>query len=118
MANFATNVAATQLTSIDSTEQFFDAIIRMDGYLGVIVQITSNFVGSPTDDLIVSLYNRNTVSGLYNNIADYTFTIDRGTDPSRVSIEIKNLFQFRIGVKASGGTDTHTSADMNFNLWR
>jgi len=112
---FASNVAATQLTSI-TTEQFFTTTPSLSVSEGCDVQIEVNPVGSPTDDLIVSVYARQDGSN-YDIVPFMEFTIDKGDDPSRITFVVKDVFEFRIGVRRNGSTDTITSADMDSRLW-
>jgi hypothetical protein len=108
--NFETNQAATQLTNI-TTEQYFDAIV-LDNYAGVHVQIEVNFPGSPTDDAIIAVYTR--VDGTnWDVVPLFEQTIDNGDDPSRVSFHLSGYYEFRVGIRRSGTTDTITSADQD-----
>ena len=115
--SFEANQTATQLTSITNTEQFFDSIPLLDVYEGCVVQIDIDFVVSPTDDMVVSIYVRQDGTN-YDIVPFLQFTVDKGTDPSRISFVIRDVYEFRVGVKASGATDTHTSADMDSRRWR
>lgn len=113
---FASNVAATQLTNI-TTEQFFSTIPSLSVDEGCVVQIEANPVASPTDDLIVAVYGRQ--DGTNFDITPlFEFTIDRANDPGRLTFVVKDVFEFRVGVRRSGTTDTITSADMDSRLWQ
>ncbi len=114
--SFEANQTATQLTSITDTEQFFSTIPSLSGYDGCVVQIDVNFVVSAVDDMIVSVYARQDGTN-YDIVPFYQFTVDKDTDPSRITFVVKDVYEFRVGVKSSGGTDTHTSADMDSRRW-
>ena len=115
--SFEANVAATQLLSITNTEQFFDSVPLLDVYEGCVVQIDVDFVATPTDDMIVSVYARQ--DGVnFDILPFFSFTVDKGTDPQRLSFVVKDVYEFRVGVKASSTTDTHTSADMDSRRWQ
>ena len=105
---------ATQLTSI-STEQFFDVNILPNPGELVHVEVEVDFVGSPTDDMIVAVYRTlDDTSENWDDVADLEFVIDKGTDPNKASFLLSGGFKHRIGVRRDGSTDTHTSADMSF----
>lgn len=112
---FAGNVAATQLTSI-TTEQFFSVTPSLSVSEGAVVQVDVNFPASPTDNAIVAVYARQDGSNF--DIEPFMeFEIDNGNDPSRVTFIVKDVFEFRVGVRRSGTTDTITDADMDSRLW-
>ena len=114
--SFESNQASTQLTSI-TTEQFFSTVPLLDVYEGVVIQIEVNPVASPTDDLIVACYARQDGTN-YDVVPFLEFTIDKADDPSRVTFVVKDVYEFRVGVRRSGTTDTITSADMDSRRWR
>ena len=114
--SFESNQAATQLTSI-TTEVFFSVTPTLDVYEGCVVQIEVNPVASPTDDLIVAVYGRQDGTN-WDIVPFLEFTIDKADDPSRVTFVVKDVYEFRVGVRRSGTTDTITSADMDSRRWR
>lgn len=102
--------SATQLTSI-TTEQFFDVVPQLNPGESAHVTVEVNFPGSPTDDAIISIYG--TIDGTnYDDTALFAFMMSRSIDPHQVSFLVSGVYQFRVGVKRSGTTDTFTSADM------
>ena len=110
-------VASTQLTSVTSTEQFFSQTPQLSPGETAHVEIELNPVTSPTDNLVVSVYGTlDTSTQSWDEVALFSFEIDKGTDPNKASFKINDVFSFRVGVKAAGGTDTHTSVDMNHRV--
>lgn len=109
---WSTETAATQLTSITS-EQFFDQTPTLTPGETVHVQVSVDFPSSPTDDAIVSIYA--SLDGTdYDLTPRVQLRLLRMIDPNRVSVTLTGMYQFRVGVKRSGTTDTLTSADMSF----
>lgn len=108
---------STQLTSITNTEQFFSQTPTLNPGEVAHVQVDVDFVGSPTDNMIISVYT--TLDDSSENWDDTPFMIfelDNDTDPNAVSFLVHGVYKFRVGVKASGATDTHTSADMSHRV--
>lgn len=108
--------AATQLTSIAATEKFFDDEPNADPNVTVDVEIDSDFVSTPTDDMLISVYGTLDGGTDYDDTPRLQLRADNGTDPNQVGFQTFGIFQYRVGVVASGATDTHTSADMNNRL--
>jgi len=103
---------ATQLVSI-TTEQFFDKKPILNPGETCQVEIDCDFPGSPTDNLVVSVYA--TLDGSNFDIVPlFSQEIDNGDDPSRITLTLSGIYGFRIGVSRSGTTDTITSADMSY----
>lgn len=114
---WGSKTGATQLTSISDTEQFFDATPALNPRELCQVEVDVNFVGTPTDDMIISLYG--TLDATSEDWDDTPFrqlAVSNAIDPNKVSFPVGGVYKFRVGVKASGSTDTHTSADMNYRL--
>lgn len=107
--------SATQLTSI-TTEQFFDDEPQADPNEFVDVEIDVNFPASPTDDAIVAVYGTLDGGTDYDDTARLEFIIDNGTDPNQKGFNTFGIYQYRVGVRRSGSTDTITSADMNHRI--
>lgn len=101
---------ATQLTSI-TTEQFFDDTPTLTPGETAHVEIDANFPVTPTDNLVVSVYGTTDGSN-WDDTPRLQFEIDNAIDPNQASFSISGVYQFRVGVKRSGSTDTITSADM------
>lgn len=111
---WSSETTATQLTSI-TTEQYFNQTPTLNPAETAHVQVSVDFPSTPTDDAIISVYG--TLDG-----TDYDLTpmmqlrLLKGTDPNRVSFSVTGVYQFRVGVKRSGTTDTLTSADMSYRV--
>ena len=107
--------SATQLTSI-TTEQFFTSVPQLDPNQICHVDIDIDFPTTPTDNAIVSVYGSLQGTPDYDDTPILQFTIDNGTDPNKASFTIFGVYQFRVGVKRDGTTDTITSADMDHRI--
>lgn len=105
---------ATQLTSI-TTEQFFDDKPQLDPGEVCHVQIGCDFPSSPTDNLIVACY-ATLDDTTYDTVPFLEFEIDNATDQPDVSFVVQGVYQFKVGVRRNGTTDTITSADMGHRL--
>lgn len=111
---WGTKVSATQLTSI-TTEQYFSQTPTLNPGELHHCEVEYNPVGSPTDDLVVSVYA--TLDASAENWDDtpiMQFTISKAIDPNKASFVITGVYKYRIGVKRSGTTDTITSADFSY----
>lgn len=109
---WGSETSATQLTNI-TTEQFFDEEPQLNPRELAHVEIEVDFPTSPTDDAIVAVYG--SLDGTnWDDTPLMEFTIDNGTDPNQVSFVVMGIYQFRVGVRRSGTTDTLTSADMDY----
>ena len=111
---WGSKVSATQLTSI-TTEQFFDQKPTLTPGELLHCEVEYNPVGSPTDNLVVSVYG--TLDAAAENWDDtplFQLEVDNAIDPNKVSFPISGIYKFRIGVKRSGVADTITSADFSF----
>lgn len=104
--------AATQLTNI-TTEQFFDDQPQADPNEVVDVEVDVNFPTTPTDNAIVSVYGSLDGGTDFDDTARMSFVIDNGIDPNQRGFQTFGIYQYRVGVKRDGSTDTITSADMN-----
>lgn len=110
---WATKIHATQLTGITATEQFFDEFIELDPGETAHCEIEANPPATPTDHLVVSVYNTlDDSSENWDDTPYLQFYIDKGIDPNKASFTISGVYRFRIGVKRSGVTDTYVA-----DLW-
>ncbi len=104
----------TQKTSVGTTELFFDEI---DGQVveTQIEVIINNEDGSVvTDGLIVSVYLTMHATADWDEFFYEQWTlIPDGVGDEKKSFKIGSVWEWRIGVKSSGGTDTYT-VDVNF----
>lgn len=106
--------SSTQLTSI-TTEQIFSEKPQLNPRELAHVEIDINFPGTPVDDAIVAVYG--SLDGTnYDDTPFLEFVIDNGADPNQVSFQVIGVFQFQVGVRRSGTTDTITTADMKHKL--
>jgi len=109
--------SATQLTSISNTEQFFDQTPTLNPREIAHCEVEANFVTSPTDDMEVNVYaTLDASTPNWDDTPIMSFVIDNSIDPNKVSFQIMGVYKFRIGVKSTGTTDTHTSADFSYRL--
>lgn len=103
---------ATQLTSI-TTEQIFSTKPTLNPGESAHVRVDVDFPTTPTDDAIVAVYG--SLDGTaYDDTAMFSRLVDSGTDPNQISFIVSGVYQFQVGVRRSGSTDTITSADMSY----
>ena len=103
--------SATQLANI-TTEQFFTVTPQLTPGETAHCVVDVDFPSTPTDNAIVSIYS--TVDGTnWDDTAILAFSISNAIDPHQMSFLIAGVYQFRVGVKRSGTTDTITTADMD-----
>lgn len=111
---WTSETSATQLTSI-TTEQFFSTTPTLTPRELAHCKVKIDFPGTPTDHGVVSVYGSLDGSN-WDNTPLMQFTVDNGIDPNQVSFVVMGIYQFRVGVKRSGSTDTLTSADFSYRL--
>lgn len=116
---WGSKTSATQLTSISNTEQFFDQTPTLNPGESAHVQIKFDPVGSPSDDLEVNVYTTlDDSTETWDHIPMLSLVMDKdevnGSGENVVSFTVSGVYKFRIGVAATGGTDSHTSADMSY----
>ena len=105
--------AATQLTSI-TTQQFFDDQPQADPNEIVDIEIDIDFPVTPTDDGIVAVFGTLDGGTDFDDTARMEFVIDSAVaDPNQAGFQTFGIYQFRVGVRRSGTTDTLTNANMN-----
>lgn len=115
---FEPEQTATQLTNI-TTEQFFDLTPTLDGWDGIVIQIKVTFPAAPTDNLVVSIYGNVKATPEWDTLPIMQFEIPKVAGGSNsLSITLTGHYQYRVGVKRSGSTDTIPSADMTFRRWK
>lgn len=108
--------SATQLTSI-TTEQFFDVTPPLNPRERAHCEVEFNPPSTPTDDLVVSVYNTlDASSENWDDTPFMQFTISKAIDPNKASFIVEGVYKFRVGVKRSGSTDTITSADLSYRV--
>lgn len=116
---WGSDTSATQLTTIGTSEQFFSfggsTKITLNPGEEAVIQISADFVSSPTDRLVVSIYGTlDDSSEVWDIEPVMTMLLSNALDPNRFTIVVGNLYAFRIGTKSSGTTDTITSADASY----
>jgi len=95
------------VTLSGTTESFSsDVDLETNGYDGSHVIVEVNFDSTPTDDVEVAIYGSLDGSN-YDDTPIFSQQIDKDTDPNQISLVIKDLLHFRIGVKQTGSTDSH-----------
>lgn len=112
---WGSKTTATQLTTITDTEQFFDQTPTLNPGETAHVQIDFDPVASPTDDLEVNVYGTlDDSTPSWDDVPMMSFIMDKDTDPNTAGFIVAGVYKFRVGVAATGTTDSHTSADMAF----
>jgi len=110
--SWSSESSATQLTGVTDTEQFFDVTPQLNPGEMARVQVEANPPASPTDALVVNVYG--TLDGTnWDDEPILRREIPNDKDPNQVSFPIIGVYQFRVGVKSSGTTDSFT-ADMSY----
>ena len=95
--------------SVAGVEKFSDSVtVKSDETVHVQVQVA--FGGVPTDDLLVRVYTTlDDTSESWDLVTHQDErTIDKATNPSRISFTVSGVYKFRLGFIRDGSTDTHT----------
>jgi hypothetical protein len=109
---WGSTVTATQLTSITTEQLFNQTPILNPGELAH-VTVDVDFPSTPTDHGDVSVYG--TVDGTnWDDVPFIAVRVLNTIDPCQVTFIVEGVYQFRVGVKRSGTTDTLTSANMRY----
>ena len=114
---WGSKTAATQLTGIGTTEQFFNQTPTLNPGETAHVEVDFNPPASPTSNLQVSVYG--TLDASSENWDDtplMQFTIANSPDPNKLSFLVSGVYKFRVGVIRSGGSNTDLVADMAYRL--
>jgi len=92
--------------AVGSTEQNTQTVDHVTGdYRYSEVTVDATFVATPTDNLVVKVYG--SLDGTNFDLTPlYSFEVDKGTSPNRVTFEVRNVPYFRLGLVSSGTTDT------------
>ena len=109
---WGSKIIATHPTSI-TTEQVFDQAPTLNPRESAHYRVEVDFPASPTDDAVISVY------GCLNGTAWFAtalmaLVLDKDVDPNSIDFIVTGVYQFRVGVKRSGTTDTLASADLAF----
>jgi hypothetical protein len=84
-----------------------DVDLETLGCEGAHVTIDADFPASPTNNLVVEV--RASLDGTnYDDTPLYKFEIDKGTDPNKVSIIVKDVAHFKLYCYRAGGSQTIT----------
>lgn len=116
MATISRNFAAqTQIIgagngyiTLSGTTEIFssDVDLESSGYIGSHVIVEVNYDVGPTDEVEISVYG--SLDGTdYDDTPIFSQQGNHDTDPQQISLIIKDLLHFRIGVKQTGVTDSH-----------
>jgi hypothetical protein len=105
-------ISATQLTSI-TTEQFFDQSPTLNPRESAHCHIQVDFPATPTDDAVISVFGSfDARAGQRRRSSPWCST--RMSIRTRSIFIVRGVYQFRVGIKRSGSTNTLTSADFAF----
>lgn len=105
---------STALGTVTDTEEF-TANITLNPGESAHCEVNVDFPTTPTDNAVVSVYGSLDAGTDYDDTPLLSFEIDNATDPNQLSFLVHGVYSFRIGVKASGATDTLTTVDVR---WR
>ena len=109
---WGSKITATQLTSI-TTEQVFDQAPTLNPRESAHCRVAVDFPASPTDDAVISVYG--SLDGTaWSATPLMALVLDKDVDPNSIDFIVTGVYQFRVGVKRSGSTDTLASADLAF----
>jgi len=90
-----------------TTESFSsDVDLETNGYEGAHVIVEIDYDATPTDEVEISFYG--SLDGFnYDDTPLWNVRGDKSVDPQQLSFIIKDVAHFRVGVKQTGGTDSH-----------
>ena len=109
---WGSKITARQLTSI-TTEQVFDQAPTLNPRESAHCRVVVDFPASPTDDAVISVYG--SLDGTaWSATPLMALVLDKDIDPNSIDFIVTGVYQFRVGVKRSGSTDTLASADLAF----
>lgn len=95
------------VTLSGTTESYSsDVDLETDGYEGAHVLVEVNFDATPTDHVDVSVYG-SLDGSTYDSTPLFSQRVDKAIDPNRISLIVRDVAHFRIGVKQTGSTDSH-----------
>ena len=76
-------------------------------------RVEVDFPASPTDGAVISIYG--SLDGTaWSATPLMVLVLDKDVDPNSIDFIVTAVYQFRVGVKRSGSTDTLASADLAF----
>jgi hypothetical protein len=95
------------ITLSGTTETFSSGVdLETNGYEGAHVIVEVDFDESPTDDVEVALYASLDGSN-WDDTALTKLRVSRETDPNQISLVVRDVPHFRLGVEQTGSTDSH-----------
>jgi len=93
---------------VSSTEEYTTAVSLNPGEVAHVEVDADNKSASPTDDLEVKLYaNMTDSSADWDDLPIWSQTVEGVAAAQKLSFVVANLYQFRVGVAATGGTDNY-----------
>jgi hypothetical protein len=107
---WSAKISATQLTAI-TTEQIFDQAPTLNPRESAHCRVEVDFPASPTDDAVIAVYGSLDGSA-WSATPLMVLVLGKEVDPNSIDFTVTGVYQFRIGVKRSGSTDTLASADL------
>jgi len=95
------------VTLSGTTESFSsDVDLATNGYEGAHVIVEIDYDTTPADEVDISVYG--SLDGTnYDDTPLWSMQGDKSVDPQQLSFIIKDVAHFRVGVKQTGGTDSH-----------
>ena len=107
---------STSFGTVNNTEEFSSDITLNPGELSH-HQIDFDPNTSPTDDLQVSVYGTlDDTSEEWDTTPFLRFIMENSPDPHLRGFTVSQLYKYRVGVVATGGTDTFTNVTMRWRL--
>lgn len=105
-------------TTLSGTTEEFSADVDLEtnGYEGSHVRVEVDFDVSPTDNVICNIYA--SLDGTdYDDTPIFSIELDQGTDPNQITIVVKDVAHFRVGLVQTGATDSH-NVRVYHQAWR
>lgn len=95
------------ITLSGTTESYSsDVDLETNGYEGTHVTVEIDFDVTPTDDVRVKIYG-SLDGSTYDNVPLFSQLVSRTLDPSRITLIVRDVLHFRVGVVQTGSTDSH-----------
>jgi len=94
--------------TLSGTTESFSSNVDMatNGYEGAHVIVEMDYDATPTDEVEISIYG--SLDGTnYDDTPLWSQQGDKSVDPQQLGFIIKDVAHFRLGVKQTGGTDSH-----------
>jgi len=94
--------------TLSGTTESFSSNVDMvtNGYEGAHVIMEMDYDDTPTDEVEISIYG--SLDGTnYDDTPLWNIEGDKSVDPQQLSLIVRDVAHFRIGVKQTGSTDSH-----------